>query len=84
MEIQPSDKSDATVRLGACQCHSKNGNSRILRFVMKENTPTPETPQNEFLLTEQARIRNGGVDEPLKPAVWKNKIAVLLSGRKFN
>jgi hypothetical protein len=31
-----------------------------------------------------AIIKDGGVGERLKPAVLKNKIAVLLSGRKFN
>jgi hypothetical protein len=36
MKAKPSGKSDATVRLGACQCHLKKGCGGILRFVMKK------------------------------------------------
>jgi hypothetical protein len=35
MNAQPSDKGDATVRPGACQCQSKSENCELLRFVMK-------------------------------------------------
>jgi len=59
MNAQPSGKSDATVRLGACQCQLKKGGSEILRFVMKKKEFDTCGVTDWVLLREPAKNRNG-------------------------